>query len=846
MLGEAALTDGDADDYFEKYAHAIEVIAGHPHDSPLAAPGISVKLSALSPRFELAQSDRLERELVPRLRALASMALRSNVVLTIDAEEAERLEPTLCVFERVYRSLAGSNAAHLGLAVQAYQKRSLAVVEWLADLSKEIGATIPVRLVKGAYWDLEIKLAQMRGLAGFPVFTHKASTDVCYLACARTLLEAAGHLYPQFATHNPHTVAWVLSRGAGIDLEFQRLHGMGEDLYASLRERGDARWPCRVYAPVGDHERLLPYLVRRLLENGANTSFVNRFVDAELDLEELIQDPIALTRARTQRMPHPRIRLPRDLFGERRRNSVGLDLADPDVLQDLAARLRAAAPSGAHAAPIVGGIAQSGDRCESHDPAHDATAPGTVEVADPDTMRLALERASAYFPKWNAVGAAERARVLEAAADLLEKSRAELVALCVSEAGRTVPDALAEVREAVDFLRFYAASGEALYGAAAELPGPTGESNSLRLRGRGVFVCISPWNFPAAIFTGQIAAALVAGNTVIAKPAEQTPLVAAAVIRLLAEAGVPADALHFLPASGPVLGDTLLSDSRVAGVAFTGSHETAKIIERTLARRDGPIATLIAETGGVNAMIVDSSALIEQVVRDAVTSAFNSAGQRCSALRILCIQRDVADDVVAMLIGRMQELVIGDPAEIATDVGPVIDREAAAALRQYVQTMDDRIVYRCSLEPRHDGGCFFPPTLIELESVSALEREVFGPVLHIVRYEQDDVDTLVDSLNAVGYGLTLGIQSRVESFADRIAARARVGNVYVNRDMIGAVVGVQPFGGMGLSGTGPKAGGPHYLARFGVEQTVSINTAAIGGNAELLAMDEDAAEGTAE
>ncbi|HMB74048.1 MAG TPA: bifunctional proline dehydrogenase/L-glutamate gamma-semialdehyde dehydrogenase PutA, partial [Gammaproteobacteria bacterium] len=624
MLGEAALTRGDADEYFEMYAHAISVVAGHAHDSPLAAPGISVKLSALSQRFELAQTGHLEAELIPRLRSLAKMALQANVSLTVDAEEAERLEPTLYVFERVYRSLAAELAGHLGLAVQAYQKRGIAVIDWLAKLAQENGATIPVRLVKGAYWDTEIKLAQMRGLAGFPVFTRKASTDVSYLACARALLSANNHLYPQFATHNPHTVAWVLDRGADTEFEFQRLHGMGEELYDSLPEIDAAGRPCRVYAPVGAHERLLPYLVRRLLENGANTSFVNRFVDAELDVDELIRDPVARTHSR-DRHAHPRIRLPRELFGDARENSAGLDLADPTVLRSLAAELCSAATADRSAAPILGGIAQSGDSAASSDPTHRRASVGQVVFADAATMSRALDRAWDFFPRWNATPAAERARILRKAAALLEQSRAQLVVTCVAEGGRTVPDALSEVREAVDFLRYYASSAEALYGDPVTLPGPTGELNTLRMTGRGVFVCISPWNFPIAIFTGQIAAALAAGNTVIAKPAEHTALVAADVVRLLFAAGLPGDALQFLPGPGRVLGETLLPDPRVAGVAFTGSSDTAKTIERTLARRDGPIAALIAETGGVNAMIVDSSALTEQVVRDAVVSAFNSA-----------------------------------------------------------------------------------------------------------------------------------------------------------------------------------------------------------------------------
>jgi len=815
MLGEAALTRAAADDYFAQYSHAIDAIsAARDADADLTSvPSISVKLSALSARFEHAHSDDLHASLVPRLQALAERARDADIALTVDAEDAERLEIALSVFEKVYRTLAGSSDwGGFGIAVQAYQHRGLAVVEWLAELARECGAVIPVRLVKGAYWDTEIKLAQMRGLAGYPVFTRKCSTDVSFLACARTLLGSAPQLYPQFATHNPHTAAWVMHQGRGVDYEFQRLHGMGDALYEAISATADQVPPCRVYAPVGRHRDLLPYLVRRLLENGANTSFVNRFVHAELDVDELIQDPVAQTRALGAAFRHPRIPMPRDLFGVARENSAGLNLHDPLELRALASELTAAAAADRRAAPLV---------------------PADAEVAG-----RALVSAHEFFPDWNATPAVKRAETLRGTAALLEAHRAELVALCVTEGGRTVPDALAEVREAVDFLRYYASSAEALYGEPVTLPGPTGETNSLQLGGRGVFLCISPWNFPIAIFTGQIAAALAAGNTVIAKPAEQTPLVARRVVSLFIEAGLPVQALQFLPGSGPVIGDALLPDARIAGVAFTGATETAKTIERKLAARDGPIAALIAETGGINAMLIDSSALTEQVVKDTVSSAFNSAGQRCSALRLLCVPHETADEVIEMLTGRMDELVIGDPAEIRTDVGPVIDREAQRALDDYVAGQSDRVLHRCAFSQRLRSMLFFPPTLIELDRAGDLRREVFGPVLHIVRYDHQEIDELIDELNAVGYGLTLGIQSRVESFAEHVAARMRVGNVYVNRDMIGAVVGSQPFGGLGLSGTGPKAGGPHYLARFGVEKTLSVNTAAFGGNADLLTLDD--------
>jgi RHH-type proline utilization regulon transcriptional repressor/proline dehydrogenase/delta 1-pyrroline-5-carboxylate dehydrogenase len=841
MLGEAALTAADARRYMDAYVDAIGVVGrAAANANPLNAPGISVKLSALCPRFEFAQSARAVAELGDRLATLARLASDAQIALTVDAEESDRLELTLAVFQKVLTAPSVIAWPGFGIAVQAYQKRALRVVERLEELADSTGRVIPVRLVKGAYWDTEIKRAQEQGLPGYPVFTRKSSTDVSYLACARMLLHASPHLYPQFATHNAHTVAWILHVGAGKPFEFQRLHGMGEALYSQIigAEPNDRR-PCRVYAPVGSHEALLPYLVRRLLENGANTSFVNRIVDEGTAVEQIVQDPVALTDTLEGRVPHPRIPLPRDLFGASRRNSAGLNLADASELWPLANALRAAAERSVNAAPVVDGGRVAGAPVAVRDPADRSRIVGDVTFADERAARQALARASAFFPQWNATPAAERAGRLLAAADLLEAHRAELVALCVAEAGRSIPDSLGEVREAVDFLRYYAHEGERHFGAAVTLPGPTGERNALRLSGRGVFLCISPWNFPIAIFTGQIAAALAAGNTVLAKPAEQTSLVAARVIDLLLEADVPSGALHFLPGAGAEIGAALLGDARLAGVAFTGSVETAHLINRALAERSGALATLIAETGGVNAMIVDSSALPEQVVRDAAQSAFNSAGQRCSALRLLCLHEDTADDVLTMLQGCMAELVIGSPALLKTDVGPVIDPEARRSLLGYVDRHAKRIRYQCRLAKQHESGLFVPPTLLEIDRVADLEGEVFGPVLHFLRYDAAQIDALVDEINALGYGLTLGVHSRIDDFAERIADRARVGNVYVNRNMIGAVVGVQPFGGMGLSGTGPKAGGPNYLTRLATEQTVTVNTAAVGGNATLLSLADE-------
>jgi len=856
MLGEAALTAADAQRYFEAYVAAIAAVgrSGGRLESLLDAPSVSVKLSALTPRFEVAQSARAARELVDRLTALALGARESSIGLTVDAEEADRLELTLAIFAEVFGDERLEDYAGLGLAVQGYQKRALRVLEWLAALARGVGRTIPVRLVKGAYWDSEVKRAQEQGLDDYPVFTRKCNTDVSYLACAKALLTQHDSLYPQFATHNAHTVAWLLEVGADKPFELQRLHGMGEELYGELNARpgpGRELLPAisalppsmavahraRVYAPVGSHEHLLPYLVRRLLENGANTSFVNRLVQAEADVDGIVADPVDAVRALGASVRHPRIPLPRALFAPERENSRGTNLASSRDLTVLVAALAATEAGGWRARPRVAGKDVAGAPQECRDPADRRRLVGIAELADGRTARSALDAASAFAPRWSATPATERAALLKRAADLFEADRAELVARCVAETGKTVPDSLAEVREAVDLLRYYAAECERVLARPTRLPGPTGERNELELIGRGVFFCVSPWNFPLAIFTGQIAAALAAGNTVIAKPAEQGTLVAARAVALLERAGIPGGALQFLPGDGRALGEAVLADSRVAGVAFTGSVETARAINSALAGREGPLATLIAETGGINAMIVDSSALPEQVVRDALASAFNSAGQRCSALRLLCLPEHTADEILRMTYGAMDELVVGDPQILATDVGPVIDADAHRLLTAYVAEHEREVVHRYVLGSAHEHGLFVAPTVIELKRASHLTREVFGPVLHVVRYDPKRLDALVDEINGLGYGLTMGVHTRIDSTADSVAARARVGNVYVNRNMIGAVVGVQPFGGMGLSGTGPKAGGPHYLPRFATERTVTTNTAAVGGNATLLSLD---------
>jgi RHH-type transcriptional regulator, proline utilization regulon repressor / proline dehydrogenase / delta 1-pyrroline-5-carboxylate dehydrogenase len=842
MLGEAARTMADAERYRAAYEHAITAIGGAAAGRPVeAVPGISVKLSALHPRYEIAQHDRIIHELLPSLVGLARHAGDAGIGFTIDAEEADRLEPMLDLVEALATApeLAGWDG--LGLAVQAYQKRALPLIDWLAELARRANRRLMVRLVKGAYWDTEIKHAQERGLDGYPVFTRKVATDVSYLACAGRLFAAGSALYPQLATHNAHTLAAVLELGGGrTDWEFQRLHGMGEALYDEIVGPDKMDRPCRVYAPVGGHEDLLAYLVRRLLENGANTSFVNRIVDERAPIEEIVADPVARL-AQLPQKPHPKIPLPRDLFQPERRNSQGLDLADPRVLAALRTGLAEALRRPAHAAPIVGGAELPGAAAPVFDPSDRRRRVGSVIAAAPEAIEQALTRAAHAAPAWNDTPAERRAAILERAAYLYEQHRAALMASIIREGGRTIPAALSEVREAVDFLRYYAARARAEFAAPQRLPGPTGEHNEIGLHGRGVFACISPWNFPLSIFTGQIAAALAAGNAVIAKPAEQTPLVAATAVRQLLAAGIPGDVLHLLPGDGETVGAALVADSRIAGVAFTGSTETGRAINQSLAARPGLIAPLIAETGGQNAMIVDSSALAEQVVADVLVSAFDSAGQRCSALRLLYVQDDIADRLLPMLTGAMAELRIGDPGLLATDVGPVIDEPARQALERHAARMarEGRLLYECPLPAETEHGTFLAPRAFEIDSARRLEREVFGPILHVVRWRADRLDAVCDEIAATGYALTLGIHSRINETVRHILRRLGVGNSYVNRTMIGAVVGVQPFGGERLSGTGPKAGGPHYLHRFAVERTVSVDTTAAGGNATLLSLGEE-------
>jgi len=853
MLGEGAHTEADAQRYFEAYRKAVAELGtarpGTSDDNIFARPSISVKLSAIHPRYEEAKRERVMEELVPRLAQLAVEAREQNLGLTVDAEETERLEISLEIIEAVLNDerLAGWNG--FGLAVQAYQKRATGVIDALAAMARSAGKRIPVRLVKGAYWDTEIKHAQLGGLEGYPVFTRKAMTDVSYIACARQLLAAADCFYPQFATHNAHTVAAVRAIAApGAEYEMQRLHGMGEALYDEVLENGlnpdgpknNAAMPLRIYAPVGTHEDLLAYLVRRLLENGANTSFVNRLADDDAPIEDIIADPMDRMAGLASK-PHPRIPLPRNLFTTRE-NSMGVVLTEKTVRDPLIEAGLVAVKDTITESAIIGGAAEtSGPERLLKNPADNSHTVGRVNEATPEMVTRALELSAPAQIQWDRQGGAARADVLDRAADLYEQELPRLVALCVKEAGKTWANGLADVREAIDFLRYYAERARMEFAAPQVMPGPTGERNDYVLRGRGTFACIAPWNFPIAIFTGQVGAALAAGNAVVAKPAEQTPLTAAAAVKLLHQAGVPGDVLHFAPGDGATIGGALMGSPRLGGVVFTGSTEVAKILQRGLAARDGAILPLIAETGGQNCMVVDSTALAEQVTVDVLASAFDSAGQRCSALRVLYVQDDVADRIVRMITGAMDELTVGDPADFATDIGPVIDAEAKAGLDAHIarMTQEAKLLRAVELSKDCEKGTFVAPHAFEIESIHALKREVFGPVLHVVRYKADKLDAVCDAINSTGYGLTVGVHSRIRETTQYIRERIHAGNVYVNRNQIGAVVGVQPFGGEGLSGTGPKAGGPHYLHRMAREVSISEDTTASGGNTSLMTMEDD-------
>ena len=818
MLGEGARSMTAADAYFESYEHALNTVvaAAGTSNNPQAASGVSIKLSALDPRFEPLQADACIERLLPRVEFLARIAAGGNVGLTIDAEESWRTEIGLTLFEALARCPALQGWDGLGLAVQAYAKRAPAIIDWLATLAEATNRRFMVRLVKGAYWDTEIKRAQVEGLDDYPVFTRKPNTDLAYLACATRLFSYAPHLYPQFATHNAHTMCALAELAGQKSYEYQRLHGMGELLYDEFRRQHPDMARVRVYAPVGAQHRLLGYLVRRLLENGANSSFINRFLDDQVAAAEVVRDPTMLV-SRQDAMAHPDLALPRDLYRGEWTNSAGVDLGDPQSVHALRTS-----------------TAQWGRASWSYDSGTTVTNPadpddtvGTTSDIHPDDIDDMIAAARAAFPAWDTLGPEGRSRTLDHLADAIADNRDELIALLQRETGKTLIDGISELREAQDFCRYYAALARTAL-VPRVLPGPTGETNTLTLHGRGVFACIAPWNFPAAVFTGQLAAALVCGNAVVAKPAPQTPLIAHRLLDLAVDCGIAQPLLQLANGDDNV-GEALVAHPDLAGVAFTGSTQAARAIAQTLAAKHGPLVPLIAETGGQNAMIVDSSALIEQVVDDVIASAFLSAGQRCSALRVLYVQREIADQLVDLLIGAMDMLAVGDPRDHATDIGPVIDQSAREQLESHVESR--RVLHRTGCP---EFGSFVAPTLIELDNAADLHDEHFGPILHLVRYDANGLERIIDEINTLGFGLTFGIHSRIDSVIELCEQRVRVGNRYVNRTMTGAVVGVQPFGGEGLSGTGPKAGGPNYLQRFVTERVVSRNTVATGGNPDLL------------
>ncbi len=844
MLGEAALTKADAETYFKAYEKAIESIGkAAPKDGNVyTRAGISVKLSALHPRYEENQHERVLLELAPKLLKLAQCAKQFGVQLTVDAEESERLDISLDVIERVFCDDSLSDWDGFGLAVQSYQKRAFEVLDWVAELGKKQNRRIMVRLIKGAYWDSEIKNTQMEGLSDYPVFTRKVFTDVSFQACAKKLFTLTEFIYPQFATHNAYSVALVMHLAKDYrDFEFQCLHGMGSELYDQIVPADKHNIPCRIYAPVGIHEDLLPYLVRRLLENGANSSFVNRLVDSTEPVSQLVASPIKQAKLYLDKI-NQNIPLPSGIYGPKRRNSDGIDWSDRAVCANLQKTFKAMEPFSWEAKPLIANrVIKDTEKKPHFSPQCRTHQIGHVTNASDEDVEWALIQATDCFPDWSKTPVAERAACLRRFGDLLETHTHRLLAVLCLEAGKTWADGIAEVREAVDFCRYYANMAEELMGSPRELQGYTGELNQLSLHARGTVLCISPWNFPLAIFTGQVVAALVTGNCVIAKPAAPTPIVAYQAVELMYEAGFPRASVQLLPGPGRMIGQLLVSDTRIKAVVFTGSTNTANGINQTLATRGGEIIPLIAETGGQNAMIVDSSALLEQVVADVLLSAFGSAGQRCSALRVLYMQDEIYDDFEVMLKGAMAELKVGDPRWLATDAGPVINVGALKPLKTHVEVMkaSHRIMYACALDKACDEGYFMAPTAIAIDSMHDLKEEMFGPILHVIRYKQDKLDDVIDEVNSTGFGLTFGVHSRINRTVQYIRERIHAGNFYVNRNTTGAIVGLQPFGGEGLSGTGPKAGGPQYLLRFCHERTYTEDTTAAGGNASLMSLTDD-------
>ena len=847
MLGEAAQTQEDAQKFFNEYKNAITAIGAKQTDNTRIKPSISIKLSALHPRYESTQRTRVLEELYFTLVTLLTHAREQQVAVTIDAEEADRLEISLELFAKLLDHDCCQGWNDFGLVVQAYSKRALPILQWLEKLARDKNKRLPIRLVKGAYWDSEIKWAQQMGLDGYPVFTRKIATDVSYLACAKFMLHHVDRFYPQFATHNAQTVMSILAHNQDFSrFEFQRLHGMGEILYDTvMKQHPELR--CRIYAPVGEHKDLLPYLVRRLLENGANTSFVHRLVDEKTPAIELAAPPLAMLKA-SKTKHNDKIPLPTHMYGPDRSNASGTNLHAKANYSPLMDSYQNALASQWHGHALIHDISTK-HTAQTQGEASTITCPfdakllvGTFVDAQSGQIPLAIDHAKRGFQLWSNTSVEQRCEVILKIAEKFEQHKAELMALCTLEGGKTIQEGIDEVREAVDFCHYYVQQARDLHNPLT-LPGPTGESNELMIEGRGVFLCISPWNFPLAIFTGQIVAALAVGNAVIAKPAEQTRLIAFRAVQLMLEAGVPSQVLQLLPGPGSTIGATLTNHPGIDGVAFTGSTTTAQRINRALAERENTaIAPLIAETGGQNAMIVDSSALPEQVINDVIQSGFTSAGQRCSALRVLYLQRDIASRVISGLKGAMNELNVGDPRELNCDIGPVIDKQAKTDLENHIESLKqkDQLIHQYTLpHTASERGQFVPPTVLKIDTIGDLMKENFGPIVHVVEYSSKELDKVIDSINNCGFGLTLGIHTRNEATAQYIAERARVGNVYINRNMIGATVGVQPFGGQGLSGTGPKAGGPHYLLRFATEKTITNNTAAIGGNATLLSLEDD-------
>ena len=843
MLGEAAKTAEDAERYFMAYQQSIEALAVDKEGDLLTRPGISIKLSALHPRYQMSQYHRAVPAITQKVLYLVKLSMAANITVTLDAEESDRLDMSLQIFEEIIKEPTIAAWGGFGLAVQAYQKRALDVIDHLAGLAQQHECRILVRLVKGAYWDTEIKQSQMMGFSDYPVFTRKYNTDVNYIACMQRIAKAEQRIYGQFATHNAHTVASVLQTyGTRTDYEFQCLHGMGRTLYDVLLA-SESGIHCRMYAPVGSHEELLPYLVRRLLENGANSSFVNKIIDKRVPIERIVQDPIAYA-LKAEDAYHPHIPRPCHIFPDGRLSASGADLNNLVEVLPLAEKMSTAAAKTVEAPVLISGLKrqqiQSLEVCEVTNPADRSQVVGKYREVNATAVDHAIATAKQYTSTWQQTTVAERAALLRKIADELEGRASEFMALAVIEAGKQWQDAVDEVREAVDFLRYYANEAESKL-VRMPLPGPTGEYNELHYVARGVVFCISPWNFPLAIFCGQISAALVTGNVVVAKPAPQTVLIASRFVELMQAAGLPKEALQLIPGATDVAGKAVIEHPHIDAVMLTGSNTTAKNIAHSLVDRKGPIVPLIAETGGMNCMIVDSTALTEQVVQDVLDSAFKSAGQRCSALRVLYLQEDIADKTIDMLIGAMKELVIGDPKYLATDIGPVIDETARQRLQDHVAYLEEQgatLLHMCAEDPKNASGTYFMPRVYKIPSINILDAEVFGPVLHIIRYPKKALDAVIDEINDTGYGLTFGIHSRVSSTIDAIQSRMHVGNVYINRNIVGAVVGVQPFGGEGLSGTGPKAGGPNYLMKLCHERTVTINTTAVGGNTSLMTLDD--------